>query len=213
MKDRSLAINQINAWDEEYISLKWGGPRSIKRIKEKLSQGSILLDAGCGNGRYTIPLASDFDVFGVDFSMRGIHETKYNLIKNNCSPKCAVSNVICLPFKGNTFDGVILYGVLQHLLKEDRYKCAIEVQRVIKKQGFLFIEVFGIDDMRYGGIEVEANTFKRKNEIIYHYFTTDELKKLFSSFKSINVWEEKKIKYFKGSTYLRHKIYAIISAY
>jgi len=37
-----------------------------------------------------------------------------------------------------------------------------EFLRILKRDGILFIEVFGKEDMRYGGIEVEKDTFPGK---------------------------------------------------
>jgi hypothetical protein len=59
--------------------------------------------------------------------------------------------------------------------------------------------------MRYGGNEVEHNTFKRKKGIIYHYFHKNELNRLLSGF-SCRIVESKKEKRFDGRVYIRHMI-------
>jgi hypothetical protein len=62
--------------------------------------------------------------------------------------------------------------------------------------------------MRYGGSEVEPNTFSRKNGIIYHYFNRTELEELLNGF-SCMISESRKEKKFNGESYTRHMISAV----
>jgi hypothetical protein len=82
--------------------------------------------------------------------------------------------------------------------------------RVLKPGGMIFLEVFGIEDMRYGGEEVEEHTFVRQSGIIYHYFTKEELQNLFSGFATNDINDVITKKIFKGESYTRHMINGII---
>ncbi|MDK2893000.1 MAG: hypothetical protein PWQ49_1392 [Methanohalophilus sp.] len=119
------------------------------------------------------------------------------------------SSATHIPFRDESFDAVLCTGVLQHLLENERKETADEITRVLKPEGILFLEAFGRDDFRYGGDEIEPHTFARKNGIIYHYFTKDELKELFWSFEYIDFKEEKKEKIFHGKRYSRHSIFFV----
>jgi hypothetical protein len=75
----------------------------------------------------------------------------------------------------------------------------------LENWGLLFIEMLGEEDMRFGGSEVEHNTFSRKNGIVYHYFSKSELEELLGKF-SCNIVESRKEKRFKGKNYTRQMI-------
>ncbi|MEM2990701.1 MAG: class I SAM-dependent methyltransferase, partial [Halobacteria archaeon] len=73
--------------------------------------------------------------------------------------------------------------------------------------------VLGREDMRYGkGEMVEKDTFQRKSGIIYHYFSSHELRELLRAFEIIKIEDKKIEKTFKGEKYTRHFIFAIASS-
>ncbi|AEH61737.1 Methyltransferase type 11 [Methanosalsum zhilinae DSM 4017] len=202
----------FRAWDREYESLVWGGPRSIKAIREHLPEGSRVLDAGCGNGRYLLPLSRNYRVIGIDVSLNGIRAARSYLDKYGCSAEYMVSDLTRLPLCDNSVDGIVCYGVLHHLFEEEREDAAEEILRVIQDKGYLFFEVFGVEDMRYGGDEIEKDTFLRKNGIIYHYFTVEEIEKLFSCSGYMDIEETRSKKVFRGKEYIRHTIQGVIGS-
>jgi SAM-dependent methyltransferase len=117
-------------------------------------------------------------------------------------------NIFQLPFTDGSFDIVWCYGVMQHLLSMERESAIGEFRRILRNDGLLFLEVFGKDDMRYGGIEVEPDTFSRSNGIVYHYFDKNEIEGLLRDF-SCRIIETRKEKCFKGKFYTRHMISVI----
>ena len=203
------------AWDKEYSHLKWGGPASIRNLQSYLPLGSKVLDAGSGNGRYLGELSRYYNVVGVDVSLTALRTSRAQLAKSLRFAEHIEASIHKLPFKAQVFDGVICYGVLQHLFKEEREFAVREFQRILKNDGFLFFEAFGTEDMRCGGepaIPFETNTYLRQNGIIYHYFTKEEINTLLHDFQQFNVLELKDIikeKIFKGETYKRHTIKGI----
>jgi len=111
--------------------------------------------------------------------------------------------------KPGLFDGILCYGVLQHLFKEERESAVEEFSRILREGGFVFFEAFGFEDMRCGGeasSPFEERTFARKNGIIYHYFTKEEVRTLFKGFEIIGLEDVTKEKTFRGETYRRHMI-------
>ena len=205
-KDKSHFL----AWDEEYRHVTWGGPRSISVLDEfLLPPFSRVLDAGCGNGRYLLPLSRKYDVTGIDVSANAVSRAKTYLRKSVQDVFLLVSSITELPFCDNSFDAVLCYGVLQHLFEDERYHAAGEFRRVLKPDGLLFFEAFGVDDMRYGGEEIEKDTFVRKGGIIYHYFREKEVRSLFSDFEPLRVENIRAEKRFKGELYTRHHIRAV----
>ena len=111
-----------------------------------------------------------------------------------------------LPFKAETFDAAVCYDVLQHLLSAERLDAVKEMHRILKPGGKLFVQAFGREDMRYGGIPVEPDTFRRQSGIVYHYFSEEELRGLLSDFKLLKIDSAISHKTFRGEDFKRHKI-------
>lgn len=202
-------MKHTKAWDNEYKSSVWKGHYSLENI-ELDSIKSPILDAGCGSGKYTLPLRMrGYAVTGIDVSTKALEMARTSSTKHGLESEFIAGNICHLPFSDNSFDAVLCYGVLQHLLLKERELAISEFGRILTKGGQLFIEVFGKDDMRYGGNEVEPDTFSRKSGIIYHYFSIDELEKLLENFSG-KFSESRKIKLFKGEKYTRHMINAVV---
>ncbi len=201
-------MEHTKAWNKEYKSSTWKGHYSLGNIESHSINGSVL-DAGCGSGKYSLPLRMrGYDVTGIDVSTRALEIAHTSGTKHCLDIDFIAGNICNLPFSDNSFDAVLCYGVLQHLLSKERKIAVSEFRRVLPKGGQLFIEVFGKDDMRYGGTEVEPDTFSRNSGIIYHYFTKDELEILLSDF-SFRISESRKEKRFEGKSYTRHMINAV----
>lgn len=198
----------IKAWKEEYGSNIWKGHYSLELIDTIMKKGR-LLDAGCGSGRYLLPLQMrGFDVVGVDVSWKALQMLRESSKARKLDMNILAANIFQLPFACDSFDFIWCYGVLQHILSKERESAIREFHRILKKEGILFMEVFGKDDMRYGGNEIEPNTFSRKNGIVYHYFDKNEIGDLLRDF-SVNINETHKEKRFKGKLYMRHMISAV----
>ncbi len=118
----------------------------------------------------------------------------------------AAADIFHLPFRDNSFDAVVAFGVLQHLLEDERSTVLPEFARVLMPGGTLVIEVLGMEDMRIGGREVETATFLRSTGSVYHYFNLDEIKDLFSGLEIINIKENRINKNIAGKDYTRHMI-------
>ncbi len=198
--------SQLLAWEQEYTHIAWGGPRSTKTVRDHLHEGSRVLDAGCGNGRHLLPLSRRYNTVGIDISKTAIAASESYLKKSGQHSEHLISSVTELPFSNRSFEGIVCYGVLQHIFVNERRAAVSEFKRVLSPGGFLFFEAFGVDDMRYGGTEIEPDTFLRKNGIIYHYFTVKEISHLLGGFEIIKLEDTRSEKRFRGKLYLRHMI-------
>lgn len=200
-------ISNLTAWNTEHLRGIWKGPYSLDFFNRHVTPPAHILDAGCGVGRYTIPLIMrGYDVTGVDISRFAITELDNTLSRRNMEMNLTAADICHLPFRDNTFDAVVAFGVLQHLLEVQRSAALFEFGRVLVPRGTLIIEVFGRDDMRKGGREVEPATFLRSTGAVYHYFDTNEIKKSFSGLEIIDIKENRTIKNIKGKEYIRHNI-------
>ncbi len=205
MKQRP--ISHLKAWNTEHLRGIWKGPYSLDFFDRYVTPPARILDAGCGVGRYTIPLAMrEYEVMGVDISSFAITELDNVRLRRNMKMGLAAADVCHLPFRDNTFDAVVAFGVLQHLLEEERRAVPLEFARVLVPGGTLIIEVLGREDMRMGGREVEPTTFLRSTGSVYHYFDPDEIKDIFSGLDIIDIKENKVIKNIAGKDHMRHMI-------
>lgn len=208
----SSTKNHFLAWDKEYTHLKWGGPAPIQDIQTRLPPGSRILDAGSGNGRYLGELARHYNTIGIDISLTALNGSRAQLARSGKFAEHLGASILDLPFKTRIFDGILCYGVLQHLFKAEREFAVTELSHILKEGGFFFFEAFGYKDMRCGGetsIPFEERTFARQNGIIYHYFTKEEVRALFKDLEIIELEDAVKEKTFRGTVYRRHLIKGI----
>ena len=138
----SLRLKQI-------IDLIEGGKNFIKN--------SIIIDSGCGPGRYTDVL-SEYNpkkIIGIDAGEDIINKNRKKFSKNK-KIEMIQSSCESLPLENNFADIVISAGVLHHLPNPMENLIA-EHARVIKKNGYLFIFIAG-----KGGLELKVWEFLRK---------------------------------------------------
>lgn len=197
------------AWDKEYKHLKWGGPASIRNLQAYLPPDVRVLDAGSGDGRYLGELSKHYTSVGVDVSLTALCSSRTKFARSGRFAEHLGASVHSLPFKSGVFDGILCYGVLQHLFKEEREAAVKEFSCLLRPYGFVFFEAFGCEDMRCSGepsAPFEEGTFVRQNGIIYHYFTEEEVEGLFYGFEVFELESVKREKIFRGESCQRHMI-------
>ncbi|KAI6687677.1 hypothetical protein NL676_024505 [Syzygium grande] len=115
---------------------KW--PKVATFLKT-LPPGSLILDAGCGNGKY-LGLNPDCYFIGCDISAPLIK------ICGDREHEVLVADAVNLPYRTCFGDAAISIAVLHHLSTENRRKRAIEeLVRVVKKGGLVLITVWAVE--------------------------------------------------------------------
>lgn len=122
-----------------------GGSRNYYLVQkaemvEKLLNKPLakILDFGCGDGLSTqkmieqMPLAN---FYGIEVSSKGIEIAKKSRIKGNF----ACYNGTELPYKDNFFDAIVVSCVFHHIKREKLPEIFTELNRVLKKGGFLIV--------------------------------------------------------------------------
>ncbi len=164
----------------------WGG---VETFINSMEQDSLILDAGCGNGKNMF--RDDCRFIGIDNSVKMIE------IVNSRSKVGLVGDIRTIPFKNNTFDAALSVAVIHHLYeKNDRIKAIKELIRVVKKGGKIFIQVW--ENMKNKNHKFEkiknndylvkwdnrdGNVYKR----YYHLFDRDEFVELFHNITNIEI--------------------------
>lgn len=199
---------QARAWNREYArkGALWRGPASFDFI---LSEGSRVLELGCGNGKILSSLAMQpVSVVAIDYSPKAVEIcSEFAAEKGLRNVKVMFGDATALNFPDGSFDAVVAFHVLENLQEGDRRKAAEEIARVLADGGRLFVQVFSIRDMRFGkGKEVERNTFVRGTGIACHYFADGEVEELFKCLKMKSSQELVVKKKYDGESLERHKL-------
>jgi ubiquinone/menaquinone biosynthesis C-methylase UbiE len=201
--------DEHSAWDRDYAARGrlWGGaPAPLPDLPD----GSRILELGCGNGSTLAALAgSPWDVVAIDFSKEAVKISRKNIGRNHQSG-ILVADARCLPFRSGMFDAVIAFHVAGHMLQPDRRRIAEESTRVLKKGGQLLFREFSADDLRAGaGTLVEDGTHLRGRGIYAHYFTEEEVLKLFSGLTPLALRTDYRLMKVRGKGLVRAEIYAV----
>ncbi len=113
----------------------------IKRIIKSPYNNKILLDAGCGTGRVTFPLAQKYKqlkIIGIDKSKEMLSVLKNKVINSKIKNYEIVNgNLTKIDYKEDYFDFSLISSVL-HSIKNWE-SILREIIRVTKKEGFLFL--------------------------------------------------------------------------
>nr|GMD88764.1 alkylated DNA repair protein alkB homolog 8 [Ipomoea batatas] len=108
----------------------------VSAFLNSLPVGSLILDAGCGNGKY-LGLNPNCLFIGCDISAPLI---------NICADRgheVLVADAVNLPYRTGYGDAAISIAVLHHLSTENRRRKAVEeLVRIVKKGGFVLITVW-----------------------------------------------------------------------
>ena len=107
---------------------------AMKYIHSIIKEGNSILDVGAGTGAYSIPLRDEgYDVTAVELVKQNLkYMEKANI---NCHQGSAVN---LSKFKDNSFDIVLLFGPMYHILTMDeKLKALEEAKRVSKKYIFI----------------------------------------------------------------------------
>ena len=143
-----------------------------------------ILDLGCGSGEMS-RFFEDLDYKGIDLNSKYIEFAK-NIYKNDFE----VMNAQNLKFENNTFDYVVVIGVLHHIDDENCNIILNEIKRVIKDTGKIII----IEDVNtQSKIDLLGNII-RKLDVGNHIRTEKEWFKLLS--KKLNIKKQYRFKSF-----------------
>jgi len=169
-------------------------PKLVELLRE--SGASKLLDFGCGTGRHLVYLAKEgFDMYGFDASSTAIERAREALKSENLFADLRVWDMTRpLPYKTAFFDAVIALRVMHHTSMDNIKRIAKEIDRVLKKGGFLFLQVTAFSNeeilkWKQEGLKPEepeprtyVYTWGEEKGIPHHHFKKEELLRLFESY-------------------------------
>ncbi|MEM2130105.1 MAG: methyltransferase domain-containing protein [Candidatus Bathyarchaeia archaeon] len=109
-------------------------------------KGLFVVDAGCGNGRWTYGLLKlGCKVVAFDFTVSGCRETKKNTRQFD-DINVVLADILHVPFRQNLFDMAFCWGVLHHTGNmELAFK---NVASIVRCGGLLHVYVYGPKSVR-----------------------------------------------------------------
>lgn len=112
----------------------------IKNISKRIKKNAKILDVGCGYLGGFLPMIQNYNnkynLFACDINK----DTEKNLKENYKYINFKNGSCLKLPYKSNSFDLIICYGVIHHT---HNWRQAInEIKRVVKKDGYIFLGTY-----------------------------------------------------------------------
>jgi len=138
-KFSKVQLDSVNGTDESEKRFF-----SQSKLKPNDLKDKLILEAGCGNGRFTeIILKYGAYVIAIDGSI-AIEANKNNHQKFIDEGKLILlqANLFEMPLKSNSFDIVICYGVIQHT--GNNKKAIRSLAKYPKKSGKLLLDIYSI---------------------------------------------------------------------
>ncbi len=151
-------MNKISQQDTEKTSAEWKEKfldvRKVKIVKfinkkrldasgflDRIKTDGKICDAGCGDLSLLAQLKTHGykNLYGFDIDAELINSSSKNSLSENEFSVIKVGSVCQFPFDDESFNAVIIWGILHHIDPKD-YKIALsEAARVLKPKGEIFI--------------------------------------------------------------------------
>lgn len=152
-----------------------------KYIDKYINKDSKIIDIGAGTGKYSITLYNE------GYDITAIELVKHNLmtLKKNCPDlKSYQGNALNLTKEqDNTYDLVLLFGPLYHLISfEEKVKALQEAKRILKPNGIIMISYYMNEYaiIKHGFMENKILEAKANNEFDSTYHITPKETDLYS---------------------------------
>jgi ubiquinone/menaquinone biosynthesis C-methylase UbiE len=117
---------------------EWPRMRWLRELLSRLSDGSKVLDVGCGNGLpATRAIAERHSVTGVDISLKQIELARHNVPDAHLIQGDAAS----VEFPDASFDAIVAFYVLEHLPREEHADVFGRFSRWLRPGGYLLFTV------------------------------------------------------------------------
>ncbi len=154
----------------ELFSIAEDYPNKIKEFLKNNLKGDIILDAGCGTGKFTSTLENLSNKYiGIDLSANQLEKAQTKSKKSNS--EFIQANLSNIPLKDNTVDIIIstwVLGTIKDL--DERCKCIKELKRVLKPQGkIILVENDSIGEFELIRDKDKTNATKEYNDYLRTY--------------------------------------------
>ena len=175
-------------WNSRYVDGRiWGdnATPSVKMASDWFWKYQIneVLVPGCGYGRNSMWLAKQgFQVTAFDVSNVAIQLAAEQANRHGINVNYLVGDLFDpVVLNGMQFEGIYLSNVLHLFLAGDRLRLMERMNAILTPGGMLALTCISVyDQNNYGiGREVEANTFEKHEGKPLHFYTEEEVLRIF----------------------------------
>ena len=149
----------------------------VKLIEKRKIRPCKTIDIGCGEGFYSIYLASKgFDVTGIDISKRAIQYAKENAVSRGVNVHFVTMDIADLEQLNEKFDFVLEWGLMHQIMPSQRRKYVEDVVGLLNKDGKYLSVCFNEQSPEFGG----PGKYRESPSRMRLYFASqNELRELF----------------------------------
>jgi ubiquinone/menaquinone biosynthesis C-methylase UbiE/uncharacterized protein YbaR (Trm112 family) len=150
---------------------------------ESKGPNNLLLDIGCGWGRWlTAAGRKNFIPVGIDIRLEFCEVARIVAKENGGNAYTVVADLQQLPFEKDIFDLVWSFSVIQHTHFNRLTSCLQEIQRILKPQGYCFLEFPNKKGLRnHFGPASSPNNMDFESWDV-RYYSPSEYKKIFDNY-------------------------------
>lgn len=155
-------------------SQKWFHEKSLLSTEDV--NGKLVLDAGCGNGRFSrAAISSGANVVSMDLT-KAADVAYSNLYEMGLTAQVVQGDILNAPFKKELFDVVFTIGVIQHT--GEPLKAVSSLSSLVKPKGLLSVRTYQLANKRLeeNDAAIRAETVKLSLEDLHEL--SDILSKL-----------------------------------
>lgn len=136
------------------------------------------IDIGCGEGFYSIYLASKgFDVLGIDLSENAIQYAKENAASRRVNVRFVAMDIANLEQLNEKFDFVLEWALMHQIMPSQRQKYVEDVAELLNKGGKYLSVCFNEQSPEFGG---SGKKYRESPSGTRLYFSSqNELRELF----------------------------------
>lgn len=146
----------------------------------------------CGAGGAIPPLslfnANGYKTYGIEFDHKQVEKALVFGRAIDQELNIERGDMTNIRFADNIFDFVYSYNSIFHMKKEQIEESVVEMKRVLKPNGLLFVNFLSIDDFRCGeGPYLGNNQYEQMDDepVIHSYFDYNEAEKYFTDMEFV----------------------------
>jgi len=228
MNKRNKRRNDRKFWNKEYkevkhLSLSSNPSEDLLKFTrwlgrqhkdQQMSQGDIVLDIGCGNGRNLVYLSRTFGIngVGIDISKEAIAQAMDMSKSLPLEYKCqSIADPLLLRDESCS---IVLDMMASHVLNsEKRNRLLSEIARVLKPGGWFFFKTFLLDEDRHAERLLRENPGEEEGTYIHpksgtpeHVFTEDEIERTLEPYFLIHKISKSHRHILRGKAFKRRSV-------